>query len=222
MCSDNKISAFELVYIVVNPGVGSKVLHFAKEHGIKGGTVFLGKGTVKNSILNFLALYDERKEIVIMGADAETADRVIGLLDKKLQFAKPNHGIAFTINVCEIAGTSCYRCDNVCEERGVNDKMYQLIISIVKKGKAEDVVDVASKAGSKGGTIINARGSGIHETSKLFSMDIEPEREIVMILSDSENTDNIVDSIRKELNIDEPGNGIVFIQNVNKVYGLYE
>ena len=222
MFSDDMISDIELIYIVVNPGVGSKVLHFAKEQGIKGGTVFLGKGTVHNSIMNFLALNDERKEIVLMGADTETADRVIDLLDKKLQFEKPNHGIAFTTNVFEIAGTRCYRCDAVREKRGVNNKMYQLIITIVKKGKAADVIDVAAKAGSKGGTIINARGSGIHETSKLFSMDIEPEKEIVMILSASENTDNIIDSLRKQLNIDEPGNGIIFTQNVNKVFGLYE
>ncbi len=222
MFSDIMTSTVELIYIIVNSGVGSKVLHFAKEHGIKGGTVFLGRGTVSNSVLNFLALYDERKEIVLMGADKETADRVLSLIDKKLQFEKPNHGIAFTTDVCEIAGTKNYCCNTVREERGVNNKMYQLIMAIVKKGKAEDVIEVAAKAGSKGGTIINARGSGIHETSKLFSMDIEPEKEIVMILSASEKTDNIINSIRKQLNIDEPGNGIIFTQNVNTVYGLWE
>ncbi len=222
MFSDDMISDIELIYIVVNPGVGSKVLHFAKEQGIKGGTVFLGKGTVHNSVLNFLALYDERKEIVLMAADKKTADRVIDLLDKKLQFEKPNHGIAFTTNVYGIAGTRGYRCDKAHEERGVNNEMYQLIMAIVKKGRAEDVIDVAAKVGSKGGTIINARGSGIHETSKVFSMDIEPEKEIVMILSAYDNTDNIINSIRRQLNIDEPGNGIIFTQNVNKVFGLYE
>jgi nitrogen regulatory protein PII len=91
----------------------------------------------------------------------------------------------------------------------------------VDRGKAEDVIDAATKAGSKGGTIINARGSGIHETSKLFSMDIEPEKEIVIILSEVESTEKIVSSIRSHLKIDEPGNGIIFIQDVNKTYGIY-
>ena len=98
--------------------------------------------------------------------------------------------------------------------------MYHAITTIVDRGKAEDVIDAATKAGSKGGTIINARGSGIHETSKLFSMDIEPEKEIVIILSEVESTENRIFD-KKPLKIDEPGNGIIFIQDVNKTYGIY-
>ncbi|MDD3427693.1 MAG: P-II family nitrogen regulator, partial [Caldisericia bacterium] len=86
------------------------------------------------------------------------------------------------------------------------------------KGKAEEVIDAATKAGSKGGTIINGRWSGISETTKLFSMEIEPEKELVIILSESEMTDSIVLSIREKLRIDEPGNGIIYIQEVIKTY----
>ena len=100
--------------------------------------------------------------------------------------------------------------------------MYQIIITIVNRGKAEDVIEAAKAAGSKGGTIINARGSGVNETSKLFNMDIEPEKEMVMILSKEDITENIVSSIHERLEIDKPGNGIIFIQNVNKTYGIYE
>jgi len=81
-------------------------------------------------------------------------------------------------------------------------------------------MDVATKSGSRGGTIINARGSGIHETQKLFAMEIEPEKEIVLIIAKNEITELIVTSIREELKIDEPGKGIIFIQEVSKTYGL--
>jgi nitrogen regulatory protein PII len=53
-------------------------------------------------------------------------------------------------------------------------------------------------------------------------MDIEPEKEVVLILSRVERTDQIVDHIRKELKIDEPGNGIIFLQTVNRAYGVPE
>ena len=107
-------------------------------------------------------------------------------------------------------------------ERGEDITMYQVITSIVDKGKAEDVIEAASKAGSKGGTIVNGRGSGIHETSKLFSMDIEPEKEIVIILSEISMTEAIVASIRETLNVDVPGKGIIYIQDTNKTYGIYK
>lgn len=222
MTNTNRVPIYELIYVVVNYGMGSKVLRKAKEHGISGGTIYLGKGTVNNALLNFLSLYDERKEILLLGTDSQTASRVLEELNKEYQFEKPNHGIVFTINVCEIVGSRCYKSDEKEEGRGVDKPMYQIIISVVNKGKAEEVIEAAKAAGSKGGTIINGRGSGVNETSKLFNMDIEPEKEIVMILSKVEITEDIVLSIRERLEIDKPGNGIVFIQDINKAYGVYE
>ena len=51
-------------------------------------------------------------------------------------------------------------------------------------------------------------------------MDIEPEKEIVLILSEKKDTEAIISSIREKLNIKEPGKGIIFVQEVSKVYGL--
>lgn len=221
MITDAEIADLELICVIVNFGLGSKVMHTAKKCGIMGGTVFFGKGTINDDILKFLALSDVRKEIVLMLAEKRTADQALEVLDKKFKFAKPNHGIAFTTPVCGVVGARSYKCGDIAEGRGVDNIMYQAITVVVDKGMAEDVIDAATQAGSRGGTIINARGSGIHETSKLFSMDIEPEKEIVLILSEQEKTEAIVSSIRNHLKIDEPGNGIIFIQNVNKTYGLY-
>lgn len=222
MTNYNSIPIFELIYVVVNYGMGSRILQKAKKHGISGGTIFLGKGTINNSLLNFLSLYDERKEIVLLGTDYHTADHALVELNKKFKFEKPNHGIVFTTSACEIVGSRCYKSEENEEGRGVNKLMYQNIIIIVNRGKAEEVIEAAKAAGSKGGTIINARGSGVNETSKLFNMDIEPEKEIVIILSKEDITEAIVTSIREKLEIDKPGNGIVFIQNINKAYGVYE
>ncbi len=218
----DQITSLELIYVVVNYGVGSRILHKAKEQGITGGTIFAGRGTVSNAILNFLSLYDERKEIVLLATDSHTAEHALKELDKEFKFKKKNHGIVFTTSACEIVGSRSYNFEEIKEERGVSKPMYQNIITIVNRGKAEDVIDAAKAAGSKGGTIINARGSGVNETTKLFNMDIEPEKEMVIILSKKEVTDAIVESIRKKLEIDQPGNGIIFIQNINKTYGIYE
>ncbi|HRU41617.1 MAG TPA: P-II family nitrogen regulator, partial [Candidatus Diapherotrites archaeon] len=60
-----------------------------------------------------------------------------------------------------------------------------------------------------------------HETSKIFSIEIEPEKEIALIISESMLAEKIASSISDRLNINEPGNGVIFIQSINKVYGLY-
>ncbi|WP_453991379.1 P-II family nitrogen regulator [Bacillus nitroreducens] len=222
MLGNSETADFELICIIVNLGQGSKILQTAKKYGISGGTVLLGKGTIKNRLLELLALNDIKKEIVIMVSTSKTAQQALVQLDKKFKFSKPNHGIAFTTSVGYIMGTSSCKSEEIKEERGAENTMYHAITVIVEKGNAEDVIDAAVEAGSKGGTIINARGSGIHETSKLFSMEIEPEKEIVLILSEIESTEAIVDSIREKIKIDEPGNGIIFIQDVKNTYGIYK
>lgn len=212
---------FELICVIVNFGSGSKIIKYAKQYGIRGGTIFLGKGTIKSSILQLLELNEIRKEIVIMAGDKSTAFTVMDELNEKFDFKKPNHGIVFSTSIIKILGTKNCTCIDNKESRGVEKSMYNLILIIVDKGKAESAIEAATKAGSKGGTIINARGSGVHETSKLFSMDIEPEKEIVLIISENHLTESISSSISDQLEIDKPGNGIIFIQDLDKTYGLY-
>ncbi len=210
----------ELIVAVVPFGLGSKVLHVSKKCGVTGGTIFLGKGTIHNTILNLLSITDIRKEIVLMAASTEVASCVLKSLYHKFSFGKPNHGIIFTLLISEVLGTRCLECEVQNVKKVGNHMKYQLITIIVDKGKAEQVIDAATQAGATGGTIINARGSGIHETSKIFAMDIEPEKEIIIILEKGEKIDLIVDKINSELKMDLPGNGILFTQNVNKAFGI--
>ncbi|MEJ6468289.1 P-II family nitrogen regulator [Fusobacterium ulcerans] len=213
----------ELMYIIVNYGVGSKIIKYAKKFGVTGSTICLGIGTIKNSFLEFLAINESRKEIILMAGERKIIYSTMEELNKKFSFDKPNKGVAFTVPVKEAIGARGLKEINYNpeESRGVEKSMYNLIVVIVEKGNGEHVVEAANKAGSRGATVINGRGSGIQETSKLFAMDIEPEKEIVMIISQSSLTEKIVSSIRKDLNIDEPGRGVIFVQEVNKACGLY-
>lgn len=214
-------SQFELIHVIVKFGLGSKVLKEAKKAGVSGGTLCIGKGTVSNKVLKLLSITDTRKEIVMMIANRRTTSKTLAHLNKVFHFDKPNHGIVFTTILSSLIGTNSCPVDKEeeTEEAGI---MYQNIMIVIDRGRAEDVIESAQKAGSKGGTIINARGSGIHETSKLFLMNIEPEKEIVMILSKRETTEAIVKQVYDDLEIGKPGNGIIFVQDVNQTYGIYE
>lgn len=218
----HSVTHFELIYVIVNYGMGSRILQKAKKYGIPGGTVFLGRGTVDNSLLKFLSLSDQRKEIVLFGTSRQNTTCILEKLNQDFQFEKPNHGIIFTTSVGKIVGSRTFIKEENQDEREVRKSMYQLIVTIVNRGDATDVIDAAEAAGSKGGTVINARGSGIHETSKLFNMEIEPEKEMVLILSKEGVTDLIVSAIQAKLEIDKPGKGIIFVQDVNQTYGIYE
>lgn len=209
----------ERICAIVSGGQGSRVLKIARRLGAQGGTVLLGRGTARGRLLDFLGLADVRKEIVHIIAGRATARRVLKGLDEELALARPNHGIAFTTKVAALAGSrNCGEAEQTGDEE--EKVMFHAITTIVEKGNAEMVIDAAAKAGAKGGTILNARGSGVHETQKLFYMDIEPEKEMVLILAEAEKTDAIVEAIRAGVGLDEPGRGILFVQEVQRACGI--
>lgn len=95
-----------------------------------------------------------------------------------------------------------------------------LIVSIVNKGSCDLVLDASKRAGAEGGTIISGRGCGIHETAKLLSFDIEPEKEVVLTLVPGSITEKVMDQIVSEAQLNEPGNGIAFILDVESTAGI--
>ncbi|MGI5918059.1 MAG: P-II family nitrogen regulator [Christensenellales bacterium] len=206
--------------VVITPGHASRVIHAAKKHGIRGATVTLGRGTAHSRLLNFLELGDTQREIVIMVTGTLTATMAMKALCDELRLEKKGHGIAIIIPLDNVFGLSYMPSgEPIAQEE--ESFMHKAIFTIVERGQAEAVMEAATAAGARGGTIINARGSGIHETSKLFAMEIEPEKEIVMIIAEKAQADAITSAIRESMRIDEPGRGIIFTAPVSHACGLY-
>lgn len=218
--SNQDFKVYELMTVLVNCGVGSKVLQIARTFGFKGGTVLLGTGTVSSGILNFIGLDEVRKEIIMMIAPKHLLDSHFEELAAELKLKKPNHGIAYTTPIGELIGAGSYKREAIPDKEREVESVYKAINVVVDRGVAEEVIEAATKAGAGGGTIINARGSGIHESSKLFAMEIEPEKELVIILAKTEIVDAIIEAIRVDVRIDEPGRGILFVQDVTRTYGI--
>jgi nitrogen regulatory protein PII len=214
---------FSLICVIVNEHLASKVIKITKHAGAKGATVFYGKGLVKNKMLEIFGIDYLFKEIVLLVIEKEESQKMLSILTDEMSLEKPNHGIAFSVPLNNFIGTShvdYYERSNKHEKENSEEGMYEAIFTIVNKGSAEDVIDAAKSEGAKGGTIINARGSGIHETEMLFAMEIEPEKEIVLILAKKESTQKIVEAVCKKMKIREPGNGIVFTLGANEAIGL--
>lgn len=97
---------------------------------------------------------------------------------------------------------------------------FDLIVTIVNKGFAEEVVDAAKRTGAGGGTILNGRGTGIHENAKLLGIPIEPEKEIVLTLIESVNTEKTLEAITDAVGLDKPSKGVAFVLGVEKAVGI--
>ncbi|HUM59404.1 MAG TPA: P-II family nitrogen regulator [Bacillota bacterium] len=99
-------------------------------------------------------------------------------------------------------------------------KDYQLIVTIIKKGYAERIVNAAKAAGARGGTILHGRGVGIHEQKKLLGIPIEPEKDIILTLIHKDQTKDVLKAIVQAGQLEKPGTGIGFVIDVDKVVGI--
>ena len=99
--------------------------------------------------------------------------------------------------------------------------MFKKMTVIVDRGMAEDVMDIARKAGVKSGTIMHGRGTGAEFTTTLLGMEIEPEKEVVMILMPSDLVDNVVNALHQGLQMDI-SNKILFVEPIEDVRGLFD
>ena len=58
-----------------------------------------------------------------------------------------------------------------------------LIVTIVRKGWGNTVLEASVKAGAQGGTVLFGRGAGINEQEKILGIPIEPEKEILLTIA---------------------------------------
>lgn len=214
----NNDRELDMLVAIVAQDKGSKVLAVAREVGVQGGTILHGVGTASRTIFDYLGLNDKKKALILIVGERDLIIKAAEHISEKMEFNKPNHGIAYIENVLKIYGSHFSNGEG--EERGEGEIMYNAIYTIVERGRADEVIEAAEKAGSKGGTVINARGAGTHETQKVFNMVIEPEKEIVLVISEVDKTRAIVDSIREKIQIEEPGNGILYVTDVRETYGM--
>ena len=91
-----------------------------------------------------------------------------------------------------------------------NKKEFELILAIVNAGFSGIVVDAARNAGAGGATLIKGRGTGVHETESFLGVQIQPEKDIIMILTAKDERTKIMQAICKEAGLDTEGHGLCF------------
>ena len=97
---------------------------------------------------------------------------------------------------------------------------FKLILSSVKTGITDHIVDAAKKVGATGATIIPARGTGIHEAKTFFGLSLEAQTDIILFLVEEHLVTKILDKIKETGEFHKPGTGIAFVVPVEHVVGL--
>ncbi len=99
---------------------------------------------------------------------------------------------------------------------------FKLIITLVEDKKTNLVLDAAREAGATGSTVINqARGEGLEHTKTFFGLNLETQRDAVLLLVEEHLSRHILETIAEVGKFDEqPDSGIAFQIDVEDAIGI--
>lgn len=221
--SNSAEKGYCLLIIIVNRGKGSKVLQYSRSLGVNEASCCLGRGTVQNNVLTIIEMNEVYKEVILNVVSNSRVDEILEKLNKKFHFHKPNHGIAFTMElsaILKLKQEKTFKWLNNYSESRLAQGEYTGIFLIVDKGKGDTVIDISQTAGYYGGTIIKAHGSASN-LNIILDMLVEPEKEAVLMITETDRAHQLTDILRKQLQLNQQNTGILVMLDIDKTLGLY-
>jgi nitrogen regulatory protein PII len=103
----------------------------------------------------------------------------------------------------------------------VKDKL-SLLTVVVQRKLGEKVLDAALKAGATGATFFYAEGSGVRQALGFFGQFIDAEKQVLFVVVEPDRVDAILKAVAEAGELDKPGHGFAYVQDVVKAIGFYE
>ena len=223
--SENTNNRLYLMITITNRVMGAThFLDFYRAFGAPVVFTALGRGTASNDILNTLGLEATEKSAV--------KDVLMCELVDTMRIDRPGSGIAVCLHLSSVGGRTALnylisgKSDaqpdmSVKEEELMNDSPYQLIVAITNTGYTDTVMEAASAAGARGGTVIHARATDAENTNKFFGMAISKEREMIFLVTSSDKRADIMKSIMEKAGAHTDAQTVTFSVPLDDTAGLY-
>ena len=98
---------------------------------------------------------------------------------------------------------------------------FKLIVALVSEEETEVILKTAREAGATGSTVItSARGEGLTPTKTFLGLDLESQRDIILLLVEGHLSRRILERIAEVGHFDTPGTGVAFQIDIEDAVGL--
>ena len=215
-----------LTTTIVDRKNGSKYAKLYKDNGLAVTFMTLGAGTASSDVLDYLGLESTEKTVIFTVQEEEGWLALKKELRQKLQIDAPGGGIAFTVPLSSIGGKKALqflltRDDYQKEEESVlKDTTHDLLIVIANRGYIDLVMDAARGAGAYGGTVLQAKGTGMEHAEKFMGVSLAAEKEMIFIVTRTEQKNSIMKAVMEQAGTDSEAKAVVFSLPVTDTAGL--
>ena len=96
---------------------------------------------------------------------------------------------------------------------------FELIVVVVKKGYSDYVISASKSANASGATVIYGHGSDKTNTQEFLGIEIQPEKEVVFIVTKKTKKKAIMKAILNSTDLKKEGSGICFSLPITSAVG---
>lgn len=217
------MNKLKLLIIICEEDCAKNIKDIYKKNNISMNFLIKGNGTASSSILEYFGLAETKKDIHLAIIPDYLENKLLDRINKILNQKDLGGGIVFSISLTSANKFLLDQFENkedIKETEIMKEVKHHLIITIVLEGHLEQVMSSAKKMGAQGGTVIRGRGLGNKDAVKLFGFEIEPGREVILNVVDSEIKNKVMEEITRVVGIKTPGKGICISLPVDNVMGL--
>ncbi|MCH5272268.1 MAG: P-II family nitrogen regulator [Lachnospiraceae bacterium] len=220
------MSSYNMVLVILNRSYEKEYVKFFQQNNVTNMTAMLGNGTASKSILDYLGVENNEKVVLQTVVAAGNVESLFAGLVSRMGINLPGTGIAMSIPVESIAGTSSMKYltegqeTTASEEIKMKEAVYSLITVIAEKGCSDMVMDAAREAGARGGTVVHAKGTGRESEAKFFGVSITPEKEMIYIATRKSDKGDIMRAIMEKAGPHTDAKAVVFSLPVEDIAGL--
>lgn len=188
--------------------------------------VSLGHGTASRLFGGRYPVSGSEKAVCTALVTDETWSKIKTALENRVRIDIPGTGIALTIPVSAVGGRREFAFLTAGqdftkeEESELKSTERELIVAVCEQGYTETVMDAARSAGARGGTVINAKGTGLSHAEQFLGITLTSEKAVVLIAASAREKKEIMSSIMQHAGIETAAKAICFSLPVTDAAGF--
>lgn len=230
MDKDQAIPALRMLALIATPKLVDKAASLFRSESVPVQYLFNAHGTASNEIIDMLGLGSIEKCILLSMMPKQAADGLLRKLHTKLKLGAINSGVAFTVPINGGNSLILKMLSDINVQQNhfsvrkdvdkVSEIKNSVVAAIINQGFSEDVMGAAHSAGAGGGTVFRSRQICNGETMKQWGLCVQPEKEVVLILTDAENKHALMQAVSDKCGMKSEAKGIVISMPVDGIMGL--
>ena len=182
------------------------------------------RGTARDEHLSLYGLVPTEKALIFTVADGEQTRKLMRAAKLRMLIDIPGNGVMMSVPLKSVGGgrTMAYLTDNMTmnNDKPTFDFRHELILVILNEGFSDMVMAAARPAGATGGTVLAGKGTGTREAEKFLGISLASEKDVVLIVADSDKKAAIMKAIVKDAGPGTEAGAICFSLPVSHVEGL--